>query len=106
MNGLIMTPIGYVKNEVINKKHSLWGEDLSTIILDEQYTNGLTGLEGFSHAVILFYLDQARYERERHLLRRPRNRDDMPMVGIFAQRAKDRPSQIGMTSVEIVSDAH
>ena len=103
MNDLIMTPIGYVKNEVINKKHSLWGEDLSTIILDEQYTYGLTGLDRFSHAVILFYLNKARYEKERHLLRRPRNRDDMPLVGIFAQRTKDRPNQIGLTSVEIVS---
>ena len=27
----------------------------------------------------------------------------MPLVGIFSQRAKDRPNQIGMTSVEIVS---
>ena len=27
----------------------------------------------------------------------------MPMVGIFSQRAKDRPNRIGMTSVEIVS---
>lgn len=105
MNELIMTPIGCVKNEVIDKKHSLWGEDLSTIILDEQYTCGLTGLEGFSHAVILFYLDKARFEKECHLIRRPRNRDDMPLIGIFAQRTKDRPNQIGMTSVEIVSVA-
>ena len=52
MDEVIMTPIGYVKNEVINKKHSLWGEDLSTIILDEQYTCGLTGLEGFSHMLL------------------------------------------------------
>ena len=27
----------------------------------------------------------------------------MPKVGIFSQRAKDRPNRIGMTSVEIVS---
>lgn len=27
----------------------------------------------------------------------------MPLVGIFSQRGKDRPNQIGMTSVKIVS---
>ena len=27
----------------------------------------------------------------------------MPLVGIFAQRGKDRPNQIGMTAVEVLS---
>ena len=35
--------------------------------------------------------------------RRPQNRDDMPLVGNFSQRGKDRPNQIGITSVEIIS---
>lgn len=29
--------------------------------------------------------------------RRPRGRADWPLVGIFAQRAKDRPNRIGST---------
>ena len=99
----MLTPIGTVKNSVKNRKDSSWGDDVSLIILDEQYACGLKGLEEFSHAVILFHLDQARYEKERHLQRRPQNRDDMPLVGIFSQRGKDRPNRIGMTSVEIVS---
>ena len=103
MEKIILTPIGTVKNSVKNRKDSSWGDDVSLIILDEQYACGLKGLEEFSHAVILFHLDQARYEKERHLQRRPQNRDDMPLVGIFSQRGKDRPNRIGMTSVEIVS---
>ena len=103
MEKIMLTPIGTVKNSVKNRKDSSWGDDVSLIILDEQYAGGLKGLEEFSHAVILFHLDQARYEKERHLQRRPQNRDDMPLVGIFSQRGKDRPNRIGMTSVEIVS---
>ena len=103
MEKIILTPIGTVKNSVKNRKDSSWGDDVSLIILAEQYACGLKGLEEFSHAVILFHLDQARYEKERHLQRRPQNRDDMPLVGIFSQRGKDRPNRIGMTSVEIVS---
>lgn len=103
MEAFVMTPIGRVQNEVVVKKHHAWGADVSTIVLDEAYAPGLAGLEDFSHATILFYLDQAKYVSERHLLRRPQNREDMPVVGIFAQRCKDRPNQIGMTSVEIVA---
>ena len=103
MDKIVMIPVGKVVNEVANRKDTSWGEDISSIILDEQYVSGLKGLEDFSHAIILFYLDKAEYIKEKHLQRRPQNRDDMPLVGIFSQRGKDRPNKIGMTSVEIVS---
>lgn len=103
MDKIVMTPVGKVVNEVANRKDTSWGDDISSIVLDEQYVSGLKGLEDFSHAIILFYLDKAEYKKEKHLQRRPQNRDDMPLVGIFSQRGKDRPNKIGMTSVEIVS---
>ena len=62
----------------------------------------MAGLNDFSHATVIYYLDKAVYDREKHLQRRPQNREDMPLVGIFAQRGKDRPNRIGMTSVQIV----
>ena len=98
-----MTPIGKVQNDVVNRKDVSWGEDTSSIVLEKEYVSGLKGLEDFSHAIIFFFLDKAKYEKEKHLQRRPQNREDMPLVGIFSQRGKDRPNRIGMTSVEIVS---
>ncbi len=98
-----MEPVGFVRNSVTKRKDVSWGDEVSTIALEQQYISGLEGLEDFSHAIILFYLDQARYEKEKHLQRRPQNREDMPLLGIFSQRGKDRPNQIGMTTVEIVS---
>lgn len=103
MQNIIMKPIGYVHNDVETKKDISWGKDVSKIILNEEYHNGLKGLEDFSHVTIIYYLDKARYDKEKHLQRRPQNREDMPLVGIFSQRGKDRSNQIGMTSVEIVS---
>ena len=103
MADITMEPIGRVKNNVANRKDALWGEDISSVILDAQYISGLKGLEDFSHVIILYWLDQACYVPEKHLQRRPQNREDMPLVGIFSQRGKDRPNRIGMTSVEIVS---
>lgn len=103
MQDIIMNPIGYVRNNVQNKKDVSWGEDFSTIILNEEYHTGLKGLEDFSHAIIIYYLDKAEFQKDKHLQRRPQNREDMPLVGIFSQRGKDRPNKIGMTSVQIVS---
>ena len=103
MEEIIMHPIGFVKNEVSARKDVSWGEDTSVIQLEDDYRSGLSGLEDFSHAIILFYLDKAKYVKEKHLQRRPQNREDMPLTGIFSQRGKDRPNQIGMTSVRILS---
>lgn len=103
MDRIEMKPIGFVKCEVKNKKDESWGQNVSSIMLNEEYFGGLKGLEDFSHAIILYYLDQAKFEKEKHLQRRPQNCADMPLVGIFSQRAKDRPNQIGMTSVKIES---
>ena len=100
---LEMEPVGRVKNQIADRKDTSWGNDISTIMLEEPYISGLKGLEAFSHAIILFWLDQAGYDREKHLQRRPQNREDMPLVGIFAQRGKDRPNRIGMTAVEVLS---
>lgn len=100
-----LNPIGYVSNDVEKKKDKSWGNDISKIELEKQYTGGLTGLSDFSHAIIIYYLDKAQFDIDKHIQRRPQNRDDMPLVGIFSQRGKDRPNQIGMTSVKIISTA-
>lgn len=95
--------IGLVKNYVTIKKDKNWGSDVSQIIIKEEYENGLTGLSDFSHIIVVYFLDKAQFDRGRHLVRRPQGREDMPVVGIFSQRAKDRPNPIGITSVEIIN---
>lgn len=103
MADIVMQPIGYVHNQVEEKKDTGWGSDVSTIVLEEQFRSGLTGLSDFSHAIILCHLDKAKFISEKHLLRRPRNRADMPLLGIFSQRTKDHPNPIGVTTVEILA---
>jgi len=103
MNEIKLKPIGYVLSSVTEQMDENWGEIESKIILYPEYAGALTGLENFSHAIILTYLHQAHYKKEKHLQRRPRNLKTMPKVGIFSQRAKDRPNSIGVTSVEIIS---
>lgn len=95
--------IGIIRNSVDKRKDKSWGDDISKIIIDEKYEAGLTGISEFSHLIVIYYLDKASFDMEKHLIRRPQNREDMPMVGILSQRAKDRPNPIGITSVEIIS---
>ena len=103
MNKIKLEPIGYVLSSVNERMDENWGEIKSKIILNSEYTGALLGLEKFSHAIIVTYLHQAKYEKEKHLQRRPRNLETMPKVGIFSQRAKDRPNPIGITAVEIIT---
>ncbi len=99
---LKIVEIGYVENDVSEQTDLKWGNIKSKIKLANEYVGGLTGLENFSHAIILTYLHEAKFIQEKHLERRPRNLPDMPLIGIFSQRAKDRPNPIGLTSVKII----
>ena len=94
--------IGEVSSPVKERKDSGWGEVVSEVKLDAEYSGALSGLESFSHALIVTYLHQATFESSRHLKRRPQGREDMPEVGILSQRAKNRPNPIGVTAVEVV----
>ncbi|RKM55750.1 tRNA (N6-threonylcarbamoyladenosine(37)-N6)-methyltransferase TrmO [Butyrivibrio sp. X503] len=75
-----MKSIGYVRNEVKDRKDVSWGEDTSSIVLEKQYYSGLKGLEDFSHVIILYHLDKAKFEKDKHLQRRPQNREDKLVV--------------------------
>jgi tRNA-Thr(GGU) m(6)t(6)A37 methyltransferase TsaA len=94
--------IGRVRSPVTEAVDTDWGRVVSEIILEPEYAPGLLGLEQFSHALILTHLHQAEWNPEKHLRRHPQDRADMPLTGIFAQRARHRPNRIGVTAVEIL----
>ena len=100
---LDISVIGYVENNVDKQSDENWGSIRSRIRLNNDYIDGLSGLADFSHAIILtYFLHEALFERDKHLQRHPRNLKEMPLVGIFSQRAKDRPNPIGLTAVKII----
>jgi 8-oxo-dGTP diphosphatase len=77
-----------------------WDDVVSEVVLDEEYTEGLDGLDEFSHCVIVFFMHRA--GRKVVMKARPRGRADMPFTGIFALRTPHRPNPIGITTVEII----
>ena len=93
-------PIGYVANSIDSPMDEGWGKIESKIILKEELAPALLGLDEFSHLLVVFLMHKA--EHPSILQRRPQNRQDMPEVGLFAQRSKHRPNPIGVTAVQLV----
>jgi len=100
-NGPTIEPIGVVVSPVREGRDEGWGGIVSEIRIAPRFAEGLQGLEQFSHVVVVFLMHEATFDPAAHLARRPRDRDDMPRLGIFAQRAKHRPNPIGLTTVRI-----
>ncbi len=99
---LNIEPIGTVKSPVKEGVDEGWGGVVSEIHFEERYAPGLAGLNEFSHILVVFYMHKSTFEEGAHLQRRPQGRQDMPLIGIFAQRAKHRPNPIGVTAVELL----
>ena len=93
-----MEPIGYVEAARKQMGDDYWGGQESCVVLSDRFTpDALRGIEDFSHVEVLFHLDRVDPSNVVFGSRHPRNNRDWPSVGIFAQRAKNRPNRIGST---------
>ena len=81
-----------------------WGLVESRIELTSGFgPAALAGLEGFSHVEVVFLFDRVATRSVCRGARRPRGNPDWPEVGIFAQRAKDRPNRLGVSVAELLA---
>jgi tRNA (Thr-GGU) A37 N-methylase len=98
--------IAYIRNERSKALDDNWEDIVSTIELAQDVpSESLTGLGEFSHVEIVFFADWAEDVPPGPWHRRPRGNPDWPDVGVFAQRNKDRPNRILLTTVAIESIA-
>ena len=105
MTGITLTPIGHVRGGRGEAIDDDWGTSRAAIDLDPAaFTpEALSGLADFSHAEVIFLFDRVPSEKIETGARHPRNRSDWPLVGIFAQRGKNRPNRLGLTTCRIVA---
>jgi len=82
-----------------------WESEESTIVLDGQILgdSAADGLDSFSHIEVIFVFDQVTEGEVIFDARRPRGNESWPLVGILAQRGKNRPNRLGATICELVS---
>jgi tRNA-Thr(GGU) m(6)t(6)A37 methyltransferase TsaA len=99
-----LTPIGQVRSTRSQPEDDNWDTEQAHIELDPaRFTaEALAGLADFSHAEILFHMHQVSPEKIERTARHPRNNPNWPKAGIFAQRGKNRPNQIGTTICRIL----
>jgi tRNA-Thr(GGU) m(6)t(6)A37 methyltransferase TsaA len=99
-----MIPVGYVRASRTTPLDDGWDDVRARIELDSRHfgPDALAGLDAFSHVEVLFLFHATTREAETGA-RRPRGNPDWPEIGIFAQRAKDRPNHIGATICRILS---
>jgi len=102
MKDVTLQIVGQVENGRTSTADAEWGALESRIVMAPECAAGVRGIEAFSHAVVVFFMHVDPLEEAPALLRRPRGREDMPLVGVFAQRGRMRPNPVGVTAVEIV----
>ena len=98
---MTLRAIGTVRNEVTQPRHRGWEEVISEIVIDSHLSQGLAGLDGFSHIKVLFWMHKVA-AGEPALKIHPRGKPEIPLVGLFATRSPRRPNPIGETTVRLL----
>ncbi|MFQ6087604.1 MAG: tRNA (N6-threonylcarbamoyladenosine(37)-N6)-methyltransferase TrmO [Candidatus Methanofastidiosia archaeon] len=91
--------IGIVKNSENEPRGQNWKDIASEIRIFEKFKKAVEGLEEFSHIQVLFWLHRAKRDRK---MIHPKNRKELPLVGVFATRTQHRPNPIGVTVAELL----
>ncbi len=101
MTKIILTPIGIIHTPYKEQKsipiQGIFKDHIKGWVeLEKKYTLGLKDLNGFSHAILIYYFHLSENE---HL-------EEMPYLenkkhGIFAIRSPNRPNHLGFSVVKI-----
>jgi tRNA (Thr-GGU) A37 N-methylase len=101
---IAIEPIGHVRGGRDEAIDDDWGQSRARIELDPARfaAEALAGLSDFSHLEVIFVFDRVPDGEIEYGARHPRGRADWPLVGIFAQRGKNRPNRLGLCTCRIV----
>lgn len=98
-----LTPVATVVGGRADAVDDAWAAERAVIRLDAgRYgPEALAGLADFSHLEVVFLFHLVDPANVQTAARHPRNNPDWPLVGIFAQRGKNRPNRIGVSRCAI-----
>lgn len=99
-----LEPIGYVRGGRAEVADDNWGGIKATIELNAARfgAGSLAGLESFSHLVVVYHFHRADPQKIELSARHPRNNPAWPKTGIFAQRGKNRPNLLGVSTCRLL----
>ncbi len=95
--GIIRTP--FDGSEKIPRQGRFGENNDGSVVIFDEFLEGLKDLETFTHAWLIFYFHKKNESLK--LIQYPKNRD-IPR-GVFSIRSPLRPNKIGLTAVKIIS---
>lgn len=98
-----LRPVGIVRNGILSPTHSAFDQVISEIRVREDLSEALDGLEDYSHVIVITWMDQVSDEKRSIRKLHPKDRRDLPLVGVFATRTQYRPNPIGLKAVRLLS---
>lgn len=109
---ITFVPIGSVKTKLSDDeiKTTSFKDLKAEIEIFPEYAEGLEGIDGFSHLLILFLLHKVTEEQRKLLKARPKrlmkyglSLEEVPEVGVFCLDSPHRPNPIGLSVVRQIS---
>jgi len=98
-----LVPIATVVGGRVDAQDDEWLGVEADVVLDERFpVDSLRGLDAFSHVDVVYVFHLVGDDDITTGARHPRGRQDLPAVGIFAQRARMRPNRIGVGTCELL----
>jgi tRNA (Thr-GGU) A37 N-methylase len=100
-----LIPVGQVRGGRDRPDDDDWGASRAVIALDDSRfdADAIAGLDAFSHVEIVYLFNRVTDNQIVTGARHPRGRKDWPLVGIFAQRGKNRPNRIGVSICRLLA---
>jgi len=100
---ITLEPIGKVVGGRVDVIDDDWGDVIAVIELDARFdADAMAGLDAFSHLLVVYHFDRVDPGNIESSARHPRNNPAWPKVGIFAQRGKNRPNRLGVSTCRIL----
>lgn len=95
---VVLRPIGRVLSPRTELTDDHWSDVAAVIRLDPEYgADALAGLTDFSHLEVVYQFHRVPDDKIETGARHPRSNPAWPLVGIFAQRGKNRPNRLGVS---------
>lgn len=101
---ITLQPVGFVISPRGDTSDDYWSDVESRIELCPDFgPEAFDGIESFSHVEVTFFFDRVPEDRIERGARHPRGNPAWPLVGIFAQRGKNRPNRLGVSVARLIS---
>jgi len=106
-----LTPIGVIRTSFTDEEvKKSWPKGVSGIIeIFPEFEDGLKGIDGFSHVLIVSWLHKVNDEQRKVLMVKHRRftrygipLSALPLIGVFCTDSPHRPNPIGLSIVRII----